>query len=485
MKTRLITAPTSYLRFGHGRADITPPVGIYHRMWGAARHDRATGVHRPLQLDALAFAPESGSGNGAPVLRLHLDLVGLMREQYAELIGVVSRATGLPPENVTAAFSHSHSAAFLAPNRVALPGGELISPFLSTVYERAAAAAREALDGLGPAVATYGSGRCAMNANRDAWDEERDRYVCGFNPGAPGDETVTVARLTASDGALLATVISYGSHPTSLAWENTLLSPDYPGATRDTVERETGAPCVFALGVCGDLGPRRGFAGDPEVADRNGRELAYASLATLAAMGPAETDFAYQGPVVSGATLGCWGDTPLSEQRRADAARFSFGSYQTDLPLKTLPAPETLRDDIARWETEQRAADAAGDAATARDCGALAERARRWLGRAKELGGRTHYPVPFSILRLGDALWVTCAGEPYSVLQTELRRRFPDFAVLVSPLAGAMEIAYLLPQEAYGKGLYQEEPSILAPGCLEALTEAICARINEALRKCA
>ncbi|MGV3724743.1 MAG: hypothetical protein ACO1SX_27920 [Actinomycetota bacterium] len=479
MNTRRIVTPTSHLRFGHGRADITPPVGIYHRMWGAARHDRATGVHRPLVVDALAFAPEAGAGNSAPVLRLHLDLVGLMREQYADLIGVVSRVTGLPPENVTAAFSHSHSAAYLAPNRVALPGGELILPFLSTVYERAAAAAREALGGLAPAIATYGTGCCAMNANRDAWDEERNRYVCGFNPGAPADDAVTVARMTSPAGELLATVVHYGCHPTSLAWENTLLSPDYPGAMRETVERETSAPCVFALGACGDLGPMRGFAGDPEVADRNGRELAYASLATLSAMGPAGADFVYEGPVVSGATLGCWSDAPLSAERRAESARFSFGSYETELKLKELPSPETLQGNIEQWEAEQRAADAAGDAASARDSGALAERARRWLGRVADLGGRSHYPVPFSILHTGDALWITCAGEPYSVLQTELRRRFPDHLVLVSPLAGPMEIAYLLPQEEYGKGLYQEEPSILAPGCLEALTGAISLRIGE------
>ena len=38
-------------------------------------------------------------------------------------------------------------------------------------------------------------------------------------------------------------------------------------------------------------------------------------------------------------------------------------------------------------------------------------------------------------------------------------------------------MAYLLTAERYGAGLYQEEPSILAPGCLEALTGAIAGRI--------
>ena len=86
--------------------------------------------------------------------------------------------------------------------------------------------------------------------------------------------------------------------------------------------------------------------------------------------------------------------------------------------------------------------------------------------------------MPFSVFRMGDGVWVTTGGEPYSVIQAELRRRFPESAVMFSPLVGLMNVAYLLPEGLYGKGLYQEEPSILAPGCLEALIEAVAERIK-------
>src|SRR5260370_23209707 len=43
-----VDTPQTRCRAGVARGDITPPVGIYHRLWGAAVHDRATGAHRPL-----------------------------------------------------------------------------------------------------------------------------------------------------------------------------------------------------------------------------------------------------------------------------------------------------------------------------------------------------------------------------------------------------------------------------------------------------
>jgi len=58
-----VKAPTSRLNFGHARCDITPPVGIYHRMWGAARHDQATGVHRALQADIVIAEPLGGDAS--------------------------------------------------------------------------------------------------------------------------------------------------------------------------------------------------------------------------------------------------------------------------------------------------------------------------------------------------------------------------------------------------------------------------------------
>ncbi|MEZ4641078.1 MAG: hypothetical protein R2873_35790 [Caldilineaceae bacterium] len=469
--------PTSRLRFGHAREDITPPVGIYHRMWGAARQDRATGVHRPLVVDVLYTAPLRG--DASPMLRVQIDLVGIDAARYRSLAQAAGEGAGVPAERVVISFSHTHAAGLMTPDRFDLPGGELIPAYLDALEDALRRGAAQAVSSAQDAVITYAVGRCDLAADRDFWDDGNQLYACGFNPETPADDTLMVARVAASSGDPLAVIVNYACHPTTLAWDNTLISPDYVGALRETVEAEVGAPCVFFLGACGELGPKEGFVGDTAVADRNGRQVGYATLSALNGLGAPGTDYVYQGPVVSGATVGTWSYVPQPDDRCTETERFGGGGMTVDLPLKPKPDADKLQAELSSWEEKVQAAEDAGDVVAARTARARAERARRWLMRLRQLPETPDIPFPFSVYQLGDALWVTCAGEPSNQVQTELRRRFPDTPILVSPLAGDMQVAYLLPRDRYGLGLYQEEPSILAPGCLELLIEAIGETIEE------
>src|SRR5205085_7654237 len=158
---------------------------------------------------------------------------------------------------------------------------------------------------------------CDLARQRDFYDANTKQFVCGFNPDGTSDDTVLVAKAIADDtGDTLGTVVNYACHPTTLAWENTLISPDYVGAMREVVEINTGAPCLFLQGSSGDLGPREGYVGDPAVADRNGRQLGFAALSGLEALPPPGTQFDYAGAVVSGATLGTWEHRPVGEADR-------------------------------------------------------------------------------------------------------------------------------------------------------------------------
>ncbi len=481
-----VNNPTSRLRFGVARIDITPPVGIYHRLWGAARHDRATGIHRAITAEVMVFgALDSGSDSASDsplyFIRAQLDLAGLVQSQHDGLVHTLAKCGGVEPDQVVISFSHSHSSGWFVPDRFDLPGGELIPGYLQELDEKIGEVCKQALQNVQEVSISYAKGSSTLAGNRDYWDEARGNYACGFNPETPADDTVMVARVSNSAGQLMALIVNYGCHPTTLAWDNSLLSPDYVGALRETVEQATGATCVFLLGACGDLGPRQGFVGDTAVADRNGRQVGYAALSALESMDPPLTDFEYTGPVVSGATLGTWAPVAMNEARLAGSTLLAGGTYQVDLAVRDRPDRAQLEQELAEWNARAATANSEGDVENERDSRAYAERARRWLARLDDLPTADTFPMQYSVYRMGDAIWVTCGGEPYSLLQTELRRRFPNHPLLISPVSGDLQVAYLLPKDRYGKGLYQEEPSILAQGCLEGLIDAIDKRIQALL----
>src|SRR5262249_48628992 len=157
------------------------------------------------------------------------------------------------------------------------------------------------------------------------------------------------------------------------------ISPDWIGTMRETVEAAAGGICLFLQGASGDLGPREGFVGDTAVADRNGRQVGYAALATLEAMPAAGTRFVYAGPVVSGTSIGTWRHEPLKEMARKQQATWRWEHHTTDLPYRGwLPTIEATMSKRTEFEALERQA---VNAAQARDCRAKVEQMTRQLQR--------------------------------------------------------------------------------------------------------
>jgi hypothetical protein len=472
-----IDTPQTRCRAGFARADVTPPVGIYHRAWGAATHDRATGVHRPLLADVLWLEPPAGDRAQGQFI-VALDHCLLETAEVERMTAAICRASGIAPEQVRVTTSHTHAAGLTLRGRASFPGGELIGPYLDSVAGRLAELAPRAMRDARPATILYGKGRCALAAHRDAWDERSGQFVCGLNPDGPADDTVLVARIVADDGGLVADVVNYACHPTTLAWDNTLISPDYVGALRETVERQTGAACLFLQGASGDLGPREGFVGDPAVADRNGRRLGFAALAALESLPPPGTRYVYQGPTISGTVIGTWRHEPLSRSVLEAQAGWQCRRWTLDLPYRAdLPTAEEARGRQAHWQAEEARAREAGDVAGARDCRARAEQMTRWLLRLGEVPPGAAFPLRIVLWRLGEGLWLFVPGEHYQALQTSLRARFLGRPIVVVTLTGGWLPGYVPTAQTYSKGIYQGSIALVAPGCAESLVEEIAGRI--------
>ena len=156
--------PQTICRFGIARRDITPPVGMYHRMWGAARHDRSTGIHRPLTTTAVVL--QAVSDENSRCVLVAIDHCLLMGPEMTRLKERVSEAASIPCQDLVVTFSHTHGAGLMDLDRHQLPGGEMMIPYIEELIERVTDAVLEALDSMQSATIAYAAGTCSLAAHR-------------------------------------------------------------------------------------------------------------------------------------------------------------------------------------------------------------------------------------------------------------------------------------------------------------------------------
>jgi hypothetical protein len=440
---------------GTAQADITPPVGIYSRNWGAAQHDVASTIHRPLVCTVLTICENPGD---PPLVLASLDL-GWWRSYKDEwyVRKHLLDALGISSARLLISFSHTHAGPVLCREDASKPGGEHIAPYLDFLKSALQTTIQSSLASAVPAVLEWRAGVCGLARNRDLQDPDSERILLGFNPEEEADQTLLVGRATSDDGRVIATLINYACHPTTLAHENVAISPDFVGAARDLVQAQyEGAPCLFLQGASGELAPRRQYTGDTAVADANGRELGYAALSVLAGMNPAGTMQTYAGAVESGAPLGIWVD-----KRTTPTGNLKAHQIDVELPLQEMPSLAALdaliagcadRVALERLSRKRRIREAVGD------------------------GKSTH--MPLWLWELGDAILIAHPNEAYSALQTSLRAAYPDKAIVVLNVTNG-HFGYLPPAHLYEAEIYSVWQSPFGPGCLEHLIETAEHRIKE------
>lgn len=443
---------TSSLRsqIGTARVDVTPPVGIYARNWGAAATDVSDSNHRTLTLNAMTFSSEAGD---PPLVLIDADLgYWTTLETFRCLQVEVLAALRIPSSHFLFAMTHTHASPHLSDPMPEWPGGDLLREWLSGLGRAVVEATTQALRDARPSLLEWHTGRCALAADRDLPDPKAgsSRIVCGYNPAAAADDTLLVGRITDADGALRATIVNYACHPTTLAWQNQAVSPDFIGAMRETMEKANGgAPAFFLQGASGELAPKYQYVGDQAVADRHGRQLGYAALAALEDMEEPGTRLCFDGVVESGAPLAVWIPTPFN-------ASTTYSAFESACELRIRDWPSAEELDRQYRACEDRA---------------LAERLRRKRNIRRVLGDQATWGLPIYGWRLGDAIVIGSMVEAYSQFQRQLRRSFPDRHIICLNVVNG-SIGYLSPAERYDQDIYQVWQSPFERGCLDTYIEA-------------
>ncbi len=465
-------------QIGIARDDITPPVGIYARNWGAAKHDVANSIHRPLTLTVLAIAAaaETTEVDSKPLILVDADL-GWWKtpSTFHEFHQRVVTALALDPTRFIFALSHTHAGPPLMQPDPSLPGSDLLRLWMDSLLETTIQTIRQACNSKFPATLDWHDGQCALASQRDLPDPRVDstldssssnpddkqaHYLCGYNPLGTPDQTLVLGRISDAQGTIRGTLVNYACHPTTLAADNTAISPDYVGAMRDTLEQATSAPALFLLGMCGDLAPRFQYVGDSSVADRHGRQLGYSALATLNDMEPVGRSLDFCSVLESGAPLAVWQHKPQKMSQHLQAT-------QLDVPLALKPWPTADELEQQRLACSDRA---------------LEERLRRRRDIRRGIGDGDSYEISLYAWRIGDAVLVGSCCEPYSWLQQELRRRFAENTLICMNLING-SIGYLPPAELYDSNVYPVWQTPFERGSLERVLESCTGIIKNVLNR--
>lgn len=448
------------MRAAAARANVTPPVGITHAHWGAQTHTRAEGVDLDLYATVLVLA------NGdTQVAIVDVDVIGIPDELVGPIREAVTDLTGIPAGHIRLSASHTHSAGNLEPGFFP-EGGEMIGPYVEGLPHRIAGAVWEARRGLRPARIAAGAGRSAVGVNRRLWHEEQRRVVLGRNRQGFVDHDLLVARIDDDAEQPIATIVCYGCHPTIMAHGNALVTPDFPGVLRRTVEAQIGGACLFLQGAAGNVHPKETYSSRREEYRKVGQLLGLEASAVALGLEPLPRVERLHYVLESGAQLGIYADEPGPEPD----ATLRVANHVVELPLKQLPTLEEAEAAYARASSDLEASRAGDDTAEFRRRSMVARRAHMRLEALRALPSREVFPLNLQAFRVGSLAMLAFPGEPFAELGAEIRRRSPFHVTMVSGYSNGT-FGYIPTRDAYPLGGYGVDDSLIAPGGAEVLVE--------------
>ncbi len=131
--------------------------------WGAATHDFAEGVHRPLTITVLALQA-SPDDPVRLIAAVDIAMLGDLgdRSDSERILAPVREALGLTDGRLLVNCSHTHSSPWAATSRSNMPGGHLIGPYLDQLGQALLEAGIEAAANVSPATLTWATGACDL-----------------------------------------------------------------------------------------------------------------------------------------------------------------------------------------------------------------------------------------------------------------------------------------------------------------------------------
>jgi hypothetical protein len=448
----------SELWAGTGRCDITPAPGTPQGGWGAQTHQRGLGADMPFYATALVLS--DGQEMTAIV---DVDSIGFDDEWTGRIIQAIEDLSGIPRNRIRFSCTHTHS----GPNTFRLAtiseGLDMALGYLNALPQRIAASVWQAQKNLTRVRCAAGSGWCDINVNRRFRTPE-GTVVVGRNWEGTVDRTVRVVRFDNLNEQPVATIVHYACHPTTMAWDNQLFTPDYPGAARKVVEDQVGGRCLFLQGATGNITPRRGFTGDTRVYRRLGAILGLEASRVALNLETLPRQERYLGVMQSGAAIALYED----EACEAEAPVLQVAERVVPMPVKSFPPVDVLEDEAEACRAELSRLRMEGTPEEVRAATARATQAGWRAGNARQYTGKTAIDWRVQCIRIGSIALLASQGEPFIEVAQQITAGSPFEHTLFSGYSNGA-FGYIPTRRAFEEGGYETEATPFAPGAAEFL----------------
>ena len=243
--------PKGEFKVGFGREKIMPETVI--PLAGSGIQGREyEGILDILYTTCLAITDESGN----TVLLFTNDLVNSKAELSDPAKEQVSKATGIPVENIMVAATHTHAAPTFTATYI-----DGVPQYKQLIITSMTLAAQKAIKDQSPAQISAGSTRAegmAVSRHYIMPDGQIEKnFSKGIIPiGHPdeGNDTVQLVRFTrAAEDKKDIIMMTFGIHPTFNGQaSDKMISADFVGPTRDYIEAETGALVAYFTSAAGN-----------------------------------------------------------------------------------------------------------------------------------------------------------------------------------------------------------------------------------------
>jgi hypothetical protein len=465
-------AKPSGLLAGVAKVNIEPAIGIPHQNWGSATHIVARAID-PAGMFIRALVLSDGKQKFALV---DVDAGGV--GGYDEAIKRASALTGIPADHIRLGASHTHAGPSLSrgkgPVGADLSGYEaMMKSHRAVVADKLAGVIVEANRALRAAHAYGMVGTGSININR------RFRGS-GNDDGPPGvglnfqefvDRELPVIRIDDARGNPYAVLVNFQAHGTVLAYENQVVSPDWIGSMRNTVEASLpGATALYFQGAAGNQGPIEGFSGDLEVAHRLGAILGHEAAALALRISTVRREPRFEGYVES---------TALQAKQPYRVAGPHDATLMYASKILTLPRRAYTKEDVDRMT--RLTADAEKKIAAVKQAGGneweqsqAAARHRRWanlLARYKQPASPEPVRLEVAVLRIGDMALVLTNGELFAEIGVAVKKASPFKVTMFCGYGNHQGGGYMPTRAEYAFGSYEVDGTSYAPGSAEKVVE--------------